>query len=383
MQYRKFGSLNWEVSALGFGAMRLPTVAGDSGRIDEPVAAAMMRHAIDQGLNYVDTAYAYHHGQSERFVGEVLKDGYREKVKLATKLPCWLVDGPADFDRLLEEQLTRLDVSSVDFYLLHALNQKSWQMMQELQVITWAEKRMAEGLFDHLGFSFHDDYPVFESIVTGYDHWTMAQIQYNYMDIDYQAGQKGLKLAADRGLAVVVMEPLRGGRLAKDPAPEPVADAWSRSDRGWTPAAWALHWVWNQPEVTVALSGMSNMQQVKENIQTASSSRIGKLTEADQATIEKVRQAYGSLMPIPCTRCEYCLPCPSGVAIPTIFNIYNDSTAYDSWDSGRWSYGQQLKPELQADNCVACGACEEVCPQNIRIIDWLATAHQKLGEPLA
>ncbi len=382
MQYRKFGPLDWKASALGFGAMRLPVLDGDSGKIDEPLATAMIRKAIDSGVNYVDTAYPYHQEQSERFVGRVLKDGYREKVRLATKMPSWLVKEQADFDRFLEEQLKRLDVDHIDFYLLHAMNAKSWQNYRDLDVFSWAEKRMAEGLFNHLAFSFHDDYPVFESIVNGYDNWTMAQIQYNFIDINYQAGQKGLKLAADRGLAVVVMEPLRGGRIAKNPPPPPVAEVWQKSDRDWTPAEWALQWVWDQPEVSLALSGMSTMEQVEENLVTASQSEVGKLTQEDQEMVRLAREAFSSLAPIPCTQCEYCLPCPSGVAIPSIFNIYNEAEAYDSWSHSRWAYNKQLKPELRADNCIECGECEAVCPQNIRIIDWLAKAHEKLVEPV-
>lgn len=380
MQYRKFGSLDWEASALGFGAMRLPVLEDDKSKINEPLATAMIRTAIDSGVNYVDTAYPYHHEQSERFVGRVLKEGYREKVKLATKMPSWLVKEQADFDRFLEEQLKRLDTEYIDFYLLHALNAKSWQKFRDLDVFSWAEKRMAEGLFNHFAFSFHDDYSVFEQIVTGYDNWTMAQIQYNFIDINYQAGQKGLKLAADRGLAVVVMEPLRGGDIAKNPPPPPVAEVWQKSGRDWTPAEWALQWVWDQPEVSLALSGMSTMEQVKENLVTASESGIGKLTDEDQALIKAAREAFSSLAPIPCTQCEYCLPCPNGVAIPRIFNLYNEAVAYDSWGHSRWAYNNQLKPEARADNCIECGDCEAVCPQIIQIIDWLATAHDKLAE---
>jgi predicted aldo/keto reductase-like oxidoreductase len=381
MQYRKFGSLDWEVSALGFGAMRLPILDDDSSKINEPLATEMIRKAIDSGVNYVDTAWAYHQEQSEPFVGRVLKDGYREKVRLATKMPSWLVKEKADFDRLLEEQLKRLDVDRIDFYLLHALNAKYWQKYQELDVFSWAEKRMSEGLFDHFAFSFHDDYPVFESIINGYDNWAMAQIQYNYMDIKHQAGQKGLKLAADRGMAVVVMEPLRGGRIAKSPAPQPVAEVWEKSERHWTPAGWAFHWVWDQPEASTALSGMSTMEQVEENLATASESKVGKLTDKDHVLIEEIREAFSSLAPIPCTQCEYCLPCPSGVAIPRIFSIYNDAATYDAWGHARWAYNNPLKPEARADNCIECGECEAVCPQNIRIIDWLAKAHEKLAQP--
>jgi predicted aldo/keto reductase-like oxidoreductase len=378
MKYRKFGSLDWEVSALGFGAMRLPVLDGDSSKINEPLAMEMVRNAIDEGVNYVDTAYPYHQEQSEPFVAKVLKDGYREKVKLATKMPSWLVKEEADFDRLLEEQLRRLDVDQIDFYLLHSLNAKSWANYQKLDVFSWAEKKMAEGLFSHLCFSFHDEYSVFESIINGYDNWTMAQIQYNYMDTDYQAGRKGLKLAADKGLAVVIMEPLRGGRLAQNPAPPKVEEVWARGEYDWSPAAWALQWVWNQPEVSVALSGMSTIQQVKENLETASSSAVGRLTADDLALVEEVREAYKALAPIPCTQCEYCLPCPNGVSIPKIFSLYNEAVMYNEFRGSRWAYANQIPADARADNCIECGECEAACPQHIEIIDWLAKADEVL-----
>ncbi len=381
MQYRKFGSLDWEVSALGFGAMRLPILDGDSSKIDEPLATAMIRRAIDAGVNYVDTAWGYHQGQSEPFIGRVLKDGYREKVFLATKMPSWLVKEEADLDHYLEAQLKRLDVDHIDIYLLHTLNARFWKNFQDLDVFTWAEKRMSEGLFDHLGFSFHDDHPVFESIINGYDHWAMTQIQYNYMDIDYQAGRKGLQLAADKGLAVVVMEPLRGGQIAKNPPPNAVADLWARSQRNWTPVAWALHWLWDQPEVSTALSGMSANAHVEENLAVADQAKVGKLNDADRALVDEVRATFKSLEVIPCTQCEYCLPCPSGVAIPRIFEAYNEGVSYDVWQNARSTYKYFIKPEERADNCVECGDCEAICPQNIKIIEWLATAHEKLSEP--
>jgi predicted aldo/keto reductase-like oxidoreductase len=361
--------------------MRLPVLEDDSSKINEPLAMEMMRHAIDQGLNYVDTAYPYHQEQSERFVGKTLRDGYREKIRLATKMPCWKVEEAADFDRLLDEQRKRLDVDFIDFYLLHALNQTAWEKVKGLGVLDWAEKRMVDGSFGHFCFSFHDEYPVFESIVTDYDNWTMAQIQYNFADVDYQAGAKGLKLAAERGLAVVVMEPLRGGRIAKNPPPEPVAEVWAKSGRDWTPAAWAFNWLWDQPEVSVALSGMHQMSDVEENLALANEAEVGVLTDRDRELVQEARLAYASLAPIPCTQCEYCLPCPNGVKIPTIFEMYNDAAAYGAWGHARWAYNNFIKPEARAGNCIECGECEEACPQNIEIIQWLATAHEKLAEP--
>lgn len=245
MQYRQFGRLDIKVSALGFGCMRLPIINDDTSQIDEAEAMRMLHTAIDGGINYVDTAYGYHRGRSEPFVGRALQNGYRDKVYLATKMPSWLLTTPADLDRLFEEQLERLQTDHIDFYLLHSLNQSYWDKYMELKVFDWTEKRIAAGQIRHLGFSFHDDYPVFEAILNGYDHWDFCQIQYNYLDVEHQAGLKGLRVAAKKGLGVVIMEPLRGGNLAKNPPPSAIADLFATSAHDWTPANWGLQWIWD------------------------------------------------------------------------------------------------------------------------------------------
>ncbi len=376
MQYRKFGKLDWETSILGFGVMRLPVINNDPGNIDEPEAIRMIRYALDHGVNYLDTAYPYHAGQSEVIVGKVLKDGYRKKVKVATKLPVWLVKDYEDFDRYLNEQLERLQLEKVDFYLLHGLNSKSWPRIRDLGVLRWAEEAMAHGRFDHLGFSFHDEFETFQEIVDDYDNWTFAQVQYNYMDVDYQAGRRGVEYAANKGLAVVVMGPVRGGRLAKPPAA--VARVWESAGEKRTPAEWALLWVWNQPEVSLALSGMSTMEQVVENLAVADLARPGMLTPEDMAVIDLVREGYEALAPIPCTTCGYCMPCDGGVDIPRILEMYNDAVMYDNPRSARFGY-RGLKEEQRADRCTKCGECMEACPQGIDIPDWLEKAHKLLA----
>jgi uncharacterized protein len=376
MQYRKFGRLDWETSILGFGIMRLPVINNEPGNIDEPEAIRMIRYALDHGVNYIDTAYPYHAGQSELLVGKVLKDGYRQKVKVATKLPVWLVQDYDGFDRYLDEQLERLQLEKVDFYLLHGLSSKSWPRIRDLGVIRWAEKAMARGRFDYPGFSFHDEFETFREIVDGYDNWTFAQVQYNYMDVDYQAGRRGVEYAADKGLAVVVMEPVRGGRLARPPAP--VALVWEGAAVKRSPAEWALLWVWNQPEVSLALSGMSTMEQVVENLAAADLGRPGILIPEDMAVIDLVREGYKALTPIPCTTCGYCLPCAGGVEIPRILEMYNDAVMYDNPGSARFGY-RQLKEEQRADQCTKCGECMEACPQGIDIPDWLEKAHKLLA----
>jgi len=377
MRYRTFGRLDWQPSALGFGMMRLPIRENDPGQIDELLATQMLRYAIERGVNYVDTAYGYHRGNSEAFVGRALQDGYRQRVRLATKLPCWLVKEQDDFDRYLDEQLGRLQTGWVDFYLLHALNKESWHRMRDLRVLERAERALADGRIGAIGFSFHDRYEVFQEIIDAYDGWTFCQIQYNYMDEDNQAGRRGLHYAAGKGLGVVVMEPIRGGQLA---SPPPAIQAiWDSAPRKRSPAEWALQWVWNQPEVSLVLSGMSTLEQVQENIASADRSGPGTLTAEELALIARVRDKYRELAPIPCTGCEYCQPCPSGVKIPRIFEIYNDAIMYGTMEQARMFYGW-LQEEERADRCAACGECEEKCPQDIAIIEWLARVHQALGQ---
>jgi predicted aldo/keto reductase-like oxidoreductase len=376
MKYRKLGKLDWKVSVLGFGAMRLPLAGKGMGQVDERESIRMIRYAIDHGVNYVDTAYPYHEGKSEGIVGRALQDGYREKVKVATKLPVWLVESAQDFDRYLNEQLDRLQMEKIDFYLLHGLNSKSWAKVRDLGVIRWAEAAMSDGRFDHLAFSFHDYFEAFKKIVDAYDNWTFAQIEYNYTEIDNQAGRRGVEYAAGKGLPVVVMEPIRGGQLARPRGP--VAEVWESAARKRSPAAWALLWVWNQPEVAVALSGMSTMEQVVENVALADSARPGMLGPEELAVIDRAREAYKGLVPIPCTGCKYCMPCSSGVEISSIFQMYNDAMIYEDPREARWLYGR-LKEEERADRCTRCGECTEVCPQQIDIPGWLEKAHTLLA----
>ena len=378
MKYRKFGSLDWEVSALGFGAMRLPLVGKDSSRVAEPEAIKMIRHAVDRGVNYVDTAYPYHEKVGEIVVGRALLDGYRQKVKLATKLPSWLVEKPDDFDRFLAEQLDKLQTDHIDFYLLHALNSTHWPKLRDLKVLDWAEKAITDGRIHHLGFSFHDEFEVFKNIVDAYDNWALCQVQYNFIDIAYQAGTRGLLYAADKGLAVVVMEPLRGGQLTHK-VPKSVSELWKSAAVRRTPADWALQWIWNQAQVSVVLSGMTTMQQVVENLDSAERSDAGMLSEEELSLVEKVREEYRRLTPVPCTQCRYCLPCPNGVEIVDILNYYSDAVIYDNSGAPGFLY-RNLPEEKQAHNCVECFECEEKCPQGIPISEYLKKAHELLGE---
>ncbi len=382
MQYRKFGKLQWEVSALGFGAMRLPLNSSNYADVDEPQSIRMIRYAIDHGVNYLDTAYPYHSGESERIVGRALQHGYRKKMKLATKLPAHLVESARDFNRYFNEQLERLQTGKIDFYLLHGLTAHTWQKVRDLGVLHWAEGLMADGLIDHLGFSFHDDYEAFKEIVDAYDNWTLCQIQYNYMDVNYQAGTSGLKYASEKGLAVVIMEPLRGGTLCNKP-PEQVAKVWQHSSRKRTLAEWALLWVWNLPEVSVVLSGMSAMEQVVENVAVADHSVPGMLTDDDLALIDRVREAWSGLSPVPCTKCGYCMPCPSEVFIPRNFMLYNLHKVFGLTDAARNWYkmmGGELLLGKRASFCTECGECLEKCPQKIDIPERMKDIVKVFGE---
>lgn len=380
MQYRNFGKTGFKPSALGFGCMRFPQLPCEENQIDEAEATRMVRHAIDQGVNYVDNAWSYHQGKSEPLLGKILQDGYREKVALATKMPSWLIKKSEDFDYYFSQQLERLQTDHIDFYLLHTMNQGYWDNYLNLKVFDWAEKQIAEGKIRHLGFSFHDDFSVFETIINGYDHWDFCQIQYNYMDTDYQAGECGLKLAADKGLGVVIMEPLKGGKLAIETPPEAVKHVLERADPPRKPADWALQWLWNQPEVGVVLSGMSTFEQVEQNLASASSSGVGSLTADEVKLVEDMRAAWEGLAPVACTHCEYCLPCPSDVLIPQIFEIYNNSVMYNLGERGKRMYQHQIPVGSRADACIECGSCEDLCPQHLTIIEYLKDAHAYLKE---
>jgi predicted aldo/keto reductase-like oxidoreductase len=373
MRYRRFGKLQWKVSALGFGAMRLPVFNQDPAQIDEAEAMKMLRYAIDHGVNYIDTAYPYHRGNSEVVVGKCLKNGYHEKVRVATKMPTWQVTSHEEMDRILQEQLERLQLDSIDFYLLHGLNTERWRKMQKLHVFEWAEKTIQEGKIKYVGFSFHDELEVFKQIVDGYAGWSFCQIQYNYLDAEYQAGTEGLRYAVSKGLAVVVMEPIAGGLLAFPPFQE-IQTIWDQSPIKKTPAEWALQWVWNHPEVSVVLSGMSTMEQVVENVKSANRSGPGTLNQDALTLLEQVKAKYREYGVIGCTNCQYCQPCPQGVDIPKSFSFYNEYFMKGRDRDVIQKYFEGIPAEKRVNNCVKCGDCEEKCPQQLPIRNLLAKA---------
>lgn len=371
MQKVPFGKLGFDVSRLGMGCMRLPTMQQDGKTvIDREAAISMIRSGIDQGINYVDTAYPYHDGESEIVVGEALKGGYREQVKLATKLPIWLVKEEKDMNRILDEQLKKLDVPYVDFYLLHAMNKERMELMRSLNYKKFFQEAIADGRIRHAAFSFHDDKDCFLDILNDYDNWSMAQIQYNYLDDDKQATEEGLKAAGKAGVPLVIMEPLRGGALANPPAD--VKQLMDGYEVKRSAVEWAFSYVADYAEVATILSGMSSQQQLDENIRIFDNLTVGGLSDADKALVKQLKTTYLARVPIGCTGCRYCVPCPNDVKIPSVFHAYNENTMLGQDWKHNWNYGNMVKDGADASKCVGCGACESQCPQSLPIIDLLA-----------
>jgi predicted aldo/keto reductase-like oxidoreductase len=372
MQYRQIPKTGDRLSILGFGCMRLPQKKGQpgDGRIDKKRATCQIQRAVEQGVNYLDTAMPYHMGGSEGFLGEALGNGMREQVRLATKLPPWQVREHADMDRLLGAQLDRLHTDRIDYYLLHALAADNWHKLRRLDVLSFLERAKKAGRIVHAGFSFHGDPDTFREIVDAYD-WEFCQIQYNFLDEANQAGTAGLKYAAEKNLGVMVMEPLRGGNLAGRVPPE-VAALWNRAQVKRTPAEWALRWVWNHPEVTVVLSGMNEEAHIEENIQAAENGFADSLTQDELSLFSDVEQTYRRLMKAGCTGCRYCMPCPAGVDIPDCFELYNNFHMFHDKKTARLVYIARLYGVLtsipaQASLCQHCGQCESKCPQHLPI----------------
>ncbi len=359
MLYRKLAGER--VSQLGFGAMRLPT---RDGAIDEAEAIAMIRDSIDAGINYVDTAWPYHDGASEPLVGKALRDGYRDRVFLATKSPIWLLKKPEDFDTFLDRQLARLETDHIDFYLLHALNVPSWETCLKFDALAFGERAKKAGKIRHFGFSFHDDLATFKKICDASD-WEFCQIQYNFLDRKEQAGEEGLRYARSKGIDIVVMEPLRGGNLVS-PVPASVRALYDAQAVKRSSADWALRWVWNERDVAVVLSGMSTRRQIEENLATAADAAAGSMSAGELAMIDRAETEYRRLMPVPCTGCRYCMPCSAGVNIPRNFAVFNEYYMFERSEAARGGY-RWVDADQRADKCVECGACEELCPQHIAI----------------
>ena len=375
MLYRNLGKTGEKVSILGFGCMRLPILDGNPEKINEPLARQMVHHAIDEGINYIDTAYPYHGtsayggGMSEIFLGNALNDGYREDVKISTKLPSWMVQKKEDLNYFLDEQLKRLQTDRIDFYLLHGLHQDFWQTLTLVDVFDFLDSAIDEGKIGYAGFSFHDELEFFKVVVDSYD-WSFAQVQLNYMDKDFQAGQAGVDYAAAKGLGTVIMEPLRGGCLTNN-VPSEVQKIWDSSEVKRSPAEWALRYLWNQEQVNVVLSGMSTMEQLNENLEIASNGLKNSLTESEMDLYNQVKDIYTERIHVGCTGCNYCMPCEMGVDIPLNLNLLNDVYMYKNMEKPTGNYKFLTAKKMSADYCNECGECEKKCSQNIPIVKFM------------
>jgi uncharacterized protein len=383
MLYRKIPKTGDELSILGFGCMRLPVKA--DGSIDEERGIQQVRYAIDHGVNYIDTAWPYHMGQSEPFVGRALAGGYREKTRLATKLPSWLLETREDMDKFLNAQLEKLQTDHIDYYLVHALVGDLWDTVEKLGVKEFLDTAKADGRIRNAGFSFHGAAEDFNRIVDAHD-WDFCQIQYNYLDEKNQAGTAGLEYAASKGLGVIIMEPLRGGNLTRT-VPSAVQKIWDEAPKKRTAAEWALRWIWNRPEVTVVLSGMNDEAHIGENLRVAGEARAGSLSKTELQLVKRVEKKYRELMKVGCTACQYCMPCPSGVNIPLCFEEYNNLYLGDNPEMEKFMYAARVggavglgTPEF-ASLCVQCGQCVEKCPQHIDIPTVLESVVEELEGP--
>ena len=360
MEYRKMEKIGIETSLLGFGCMRFPTL--ENGKINEPESERMLDAAYKGGVNYFDTAYVYHDGDSEPFTGRVLNKYERSSYFLATKLPCWKVNTLEEAKEIFESQLTRLDKDYIDFFLLHSLGRETWDKMVSLGVVEYCEELKAAGRIRQLGFSFHDEYPVFEEIIS-YRAWDFCQIQLNYMDVDEQAGMKGYLLAEKLGIPVVVMEPVKGSSIAS--FPEDITSIFQEVTPGASTASWALRWVACLSNAKVILSGMSTMEQVEDNLKTFSP--FVPLSKDEYAAVDKVVAVLHTRVNNGCTGCKYCMPCPFGIDIPYNFKVWNTYGIFRNAGQVNWDWNLSMEDKYKAKNCTECGACEAACPQKIHI----------------
>ncbi|MDR1766236.1 MAG: aldo/keto reductase [Lachnospiraceae bacterium] len=373
MEYRKMEKLGIEVSLLGFGCMRFPTTK--DGAIDEVEAGQMLKKAYAAGVNYFDTAYPYHGGKSEVVLGKTMADLPRDSFYMATKLPVWKLKETSDVLEVFNEQLGRLQTDYVDFYLLHSMDAERLETVEKLGILPILEDLKAKGAIRHLGFSFHDEYPVFEKIARMHD-WDFCQIQLNYMDTDVQAGLKGYKLTEELGIPLVVMEPVKGGVLATFPTS--VAKPFADADPQASTASWALRWVGTLPHVKVILSGMSSLAQVEDNLKTFD--KFVPLSDKEQEAVAQVKKELSARRRNGCTGCKYCMPCPAGVDIPHCFNLWNNLHVYENTQRAKDGWTSWLPAAAKPDNCVKCGQCEEACPQHISIRDDLEALNKELNE---
>jgi len=378
MKYREFGKTGAKVSAFGMGCMRMPTYTNEAGetKVDRPKAIEMIHRAVEGGVNYFDTAYVYHNEESESVVGEALSGELRDKVMIATKLPMWKLTCEEDVERIFNEELERLNTDYIDVYLLHSLGAESIEVIKKYNVLSFLDRMKAEGKIRYAAFSFHDNMEAFKKLVDLYP-FDMCQIQLNILDINEQATAEGMRYAASKGMAVVIMEPLRGGTLAN--VPSEVQALYDAMPAKRNPAEWGFRFMYNFPEVSVILSGVSTMEQLEDNLRIFDAAEANSCSDEENELFVKVREAYDARIRVRCTDCKYCQPCPQGVVIPKIFSLYNDFAVFDHVAGNKRRYAKVMDQGFDATKCVECGACEEICPQHIAIIEKLKEAHEHLA----
>lgn len=373
IQTRTIKKTGEEVSLLGLGAMRLPT---RNGRIDKQKATKLVNYAIDHGVNLIDTAYLYHNGESETFLRNILQDR-RNDVQISTKLPVWFVKKEEDLEEYLDKQMEKLGVEYIDYYFLHSLNYETYKRLKPLHVLEFLDRIKKEGKVKHVGFSYHDNYDDFTRIIDDYD-WDMCLLQYNFIDEEVQAGRKGVQYAYNHDVSVFIMEPLKGGLLAHD-VPEKVKVTMEEENIDETPSRWALKWLANQKEITCILSGMGEIKQLDENIETMNSTESDSISDEELQVYNNVKKVYEELIQVPCTQCRYCMTCPAHVDIPACFEAYNAKYIFkkDTKYTFRVSGIMGGKPGY-ASNCINCGACIIKCPQKINIPQELKKVSDEL-----
>lgn len=378
MLYRELGATGVNISILGFGCMRLPVKNGDNGQVDMDLAVPLIRTAIDNGINFLDTGYPYHGGQSELAISKAVKDGYRDKVFIADKLPIWMVENRKDMDQYLDDQLSRLDIDFIDFYLLHSVKENYWENLISNGVLEFLDDAIEDGKIKHTGFSYHGELELFFDVIDSYN-WDMCQVQYNIVDQNYQAGREGIRYAAANDVGVVVMEPLRGGSLTRN-VPEEVQEIWDESTVKRAPAEWALRFIWDLDDVDVVLSGMNNMEELKQNINSAEHGYPNSLTPEDRDLIREVKSVYNQRKQYNCTQCGYCIPCPEGVDIPANLLQLNNAYMFQDNDNAKMNYYMSVKEENRAFKCTGCGECEKICPQMVPIQEALKNVCKKFDQ---
>lgn len=377
MLYRTIGKTGVKASILGYGCMRFPVTGGDQRNVDRDKSFALLRRAHELGVNYFDTGYMYHGGNSEAVLGEAVHD-FRNEIIITTKMPPGEIKEPDDMERILETQLKRLNTSYLDFYFLHAMRRKSWDDLKQMNVLKFLEKARSDGRIRHIGFSFHDTYDVLTDILDSFD-WELVQLQHNYVQLDFQAGLKGLKEVERRGIGISIMEPMHGGDLAREiPVQMPI---WEASEHKRTPVGWALRYLWSQPGISLVLSGMSSLEQLEENVALASEpSMCTPLTASEEKTLKDAADAVNAQSSIPCTGCSYCMPCPFGVDIPLNFHVLNNAMVFNNMQEARERYKRFSSRGKGAGQCHNCGACIPKCPQQIKIPDMLSEVRDKLEQ---